>query len=334
MDAQAEQQLVFLDQQHWVALLRRAPGSQAGRVRHSLEQAVREGRVVVPLTAGHYLETWHRARWRSRHALAEVMRDLSGWRTLAPPQRVLRLELERVLGGGVPVLPAEVLGHGVDHAFDSTTGRFRLVSRAWTSDLPVEGQPLVGLDAQLHDVRDMYPENWEWFNLAGPAEDFPLTMFDDTQIELRPEHRRGDEFVSAEREIIGWLAQRGMTNRVREALVTDDLLSMVDDINQCCLRLRHDPDQLRTPGALPTLHRALPSRDVLADLRSLRLENPQFPLEQHDRVDLLGLAVALVYCDVVVTERRWRHFASRLGIRDRFRTIVVSHLDELPALLV
>jgi len=325
--------LLYLDQHHWVALLRSADRRTA-ELAERLQGLVDSGEVVVVLTSGHYLETWHRAKWGSRSALAALMRDVSRLTTLAPIQVVARHEIERALVGGPPVTVTEILGTGVNHAFASATGRFRLVERAWTHECQEEGPAIQEVPGYFVEFQAEHPEAWEWLNLAGPpAADFPLPGFDDSQFEIRPEHRRGDEFVEHERELLDRLSAHGLSARLRDALVLSDIVELLDEINAGCIRARVNPDRLRGGPAMRGFHAALPSRDLLVDLRSLRLQDRNLPLEQHDRTDLLGLAVALVYCDVVVTERRWAHFARRARTYERYGTEVRSRLDDLlPAL--
>lgn len=99
------------------------------------------------------------------------MRDLSGWLTLAPPEVVTRDEVRVAVGRLCDVAPtmASPVGHGVNHAFSSSTGRFRFVESLWTGESG-EGGPVQGIDLLAAQNR---PDAWEWFNLAGPAEDFP-----------------------------------------------------------------------------------------------------------------------------------------------------------------
>lgn len=283
----------------------------------------------MPLTCGHYLETWNRAKWKSRSALAALMRDLSAWKTFAPVQEVGRIEMERALRGEPPPTAHDLLGVGVNHAFDSPTGRFRLLERAWTHDNPSEGASIAGVPGSLLRLRDDHPDAWEWLNLAGPDLDFPLPGIDDSQFEVRPEHRRGDEFVAHERDLMVRVAADGMSGQLRDRLELLDLQGLLEDVEDACPTVRTNGDKLRDEGAARALHRQLPSRAVLVDLRWFRLQDPNLPLEQHDRTDLLGLAVALVYCDIVLTERRWAHFAQRARVHERFGTVVLSRLDNL-----
>jgi hypothetical protein len=330
---QGDTKLIFLDQHHWIALLR-ADGIQSVEILDLLRSTVESGRVVVPLVGGHYLEAWHRPKWQSRSALAALMRDISKWRTLAPPQRIAQLEIERALTGRTPPQSEDFVGTGVNHAFASATGRFRLVERAWSNEHPEEGPEIPGIPGDMQRLQELSPEAWEWLNLAGPEDlDFPLPGFAADQFDIRPEHRRGDEFIADERDLVARLTADGLLHRLRDALVMLDLQELLDDINESCVRLGIDPDVLRSPEALPMFHSALPSRHLLADLRSLRLQDPSLPLEQHDRTDLLGLAATLVYCDVVVTERRWAHFARRAGVKEGHGTTVLGRLADLKPIL-
>lgn len=63
----------------------------------ALSRRVESGSARIVLSAANYLETWHRRDWRSRHALAGVMRDLTAYRTIAPIQRASIAELKRVI---------------------------------------------------------------------------------------------------------------------------------------------------------------------------------------------------------------------------------------------
>lgn len=264
------------------------------------------------------------------------MKELSVWRTLAPPQDVLAEELRVALSGSAPPVPRDkVLGQGVNHAFGSKTGRFRLVERAWTIANPFEGDPVEDEGDAFGWQRTQLdrPEAWEWFSLAGPSENFPIAGFDDSHFEIRPSHRLGDAFIEDERRLVGQLRTNSLWHRLRDRIVTDDIVNNLDAINAEFARQHCPQSILRTKRELQNFHRTLPSRDVLADLRYMRLQDPNLPLEQHDRVDLMGLAVALVYCDVVLTERRWAHLAQRADVAGRFGTSVGRSLRDLELIL-
>jgi hypothetical protein len=47
-----------------------------------------------------------------------------------------------------------------------------------------------------------------------------------------------------------------------------------------------------------------------------------------------ALSGAVVYCDVVITERQWAHHLNKEGVAKLYNTKVVSNLRELPDLLI
>lgn len=197
MNGNSEAQLIYIDQNHWVGLLREDVRGASERLR----AAASSGQAIIPLSATHYLETWHRSQWRSRHVLAAVMQDISGWTTIAPIQAVIQLELHAALTQwfelGDPGT-IDVIGRGVNHAFDCATGRFRVVQTIANPQRPegpgIETPELFKTISQLGDA-------WEWFSLAGPKENFPIAELGGG-IEYRPEHDRGTRWAAWEEAII------------------------------------------------------------------------------------------------------------------------------------
>jgi hypothetical protein len=70
------------------------------------------------------------------------------------------------------------------------------------------------------------------------------------------------------------------------------------------------------------------------ELRLLRQLASQKPWEENDLTDLTALPPAIVYCDVVVTERLWTDIARRTDLSTRFGTTVIRSLEDLPPFLL
>jgi hypothetical protein len=168
----------------------------AERVKNLLIAQRADDTTRVPLSASHCLETWHRRDERSRHELAALMRDVSRYDTLAPVHLMQQAGVEWHMAKlaapdvEVPTPASLLLGRGVNHAFGSPTGHFRVVSSIADDSTP-EGAPADVPQVLLHAART--GESWEWFNLAGSAQ---FLLLDG--IEVRPEHRRGRFDVEAE----------------------------------------------------------------------------------------------------------------------------------------
>ncbi|MYR55466.1 hypothetical protein GTY54_04125 [Streptomyces sp. SID625] len=343
--------IVYLDQNKWVEILKAQKSgtdSPSLAAAATLRKAVQSGSVVVPLAAGHYLETWHRSNWESRHDLARVMRDLSQFSTMAPVHRVQRWEIDLALiyylgfgsGGAEPrEIQKRILGRGVNHAFASPTGRLRLVSSVATDDAP-EGEPLEP-EPQLLDllekVRALPNDAYEWWSIAGNANDSMIHKDWDT----RGQHRIGETYAMQERALSAHLIDiPGREGRLDDLIAAQDLTEISEDVNEAAAEIGLDPlnvygklVQMGGPKAVKGFLRAMPSVAVRYEARRLKHRNHQWPWQQHDHIDLAALSVAVPYADIVVTERQWAHLFKVAKLDHRFNTRVISRLRDLPQIL-
>lgn len=314
----------------WVELARArlGQGHYAGTDTEALlHHLVARGVLLPVLSATNYLEIWHRARWRSRHAVAQVMRDVTGYRSVAPIDWITHREIQRAADTleGRAATPVDPFGSGVRHAFDHPMGRLRLVARVTTPERQ-EGPPLPTPPEWVH-IADEHPDVYEWWSLAGPDEDFPART---DGLDRAPEHRAGSEFARDQQQLRRRIAAHGLpTGRLDEAILverfTADVLPALNDI---CKAERLDPRQLvgSVDGdhpmrqALSAFVRSLPTQDVLVTLLQHKHRNPAARWTQHDRTDVTALAAAVSYCDAVVLDAEWHHHATTARLGDRYRT--------------
>ena len=85
---------------------------------------------------------------------------------------------------------------------------------------------------------------------------------------------------------------------------------------------------------MENLIRLAPTVFVHRELRRLRHEASEKAWEASDLVDLTALSSAIVYCDVVVTERVWTALAARANLGEQFGTAIVRSLDDLKPHLI
>lgn len=327
---------IYLDQSRFVHLLQARMKPSAARLGAldalaALEDAVTTGAAIVPLSVAHYHETWHLHDWRRRHALAELMRDLSDFSALAPIQVVTLQEVQAAFGGRRGL---SVIGRGANYAFASRTGRLVIVDEPGLDALyPSRVEELEGpFVSQLSEIGS---DGWEWFNLAGLPEDFPLTMPEGMRFDFRPEHARGDEWAQHETDLRIWVDGRGLGGQLREILIAEDLRSVLHEINAVAVEMNIDPRAIvgLNWDQQCAFHESLPTRSTLVDLTYYRLSERQYKPHQHDRLDLLAHSVAFAYCDIVVTERRLADLARKAKVGARFGTQVIHDLAELPGVI-
>lgn len=74
---------------------------------------------------------------------------------------------------------------------------------------------------------------------------------------------------------------------------------------------------------------AMPSRWVEMRLKQARQANPQKEWSGNDLNDVTALAIAVPYCDIVVTEKSWAAMLTDAKIPARFGHTVTASLDDL-----
>jgi hypothetical protein len=332
--------IVFMDQFAWVRLARQrnAFGDPDWQKFKELRD---EGSVTFVISAAHYLETWHRRDPVSRQNLAAAMRDLSDYRCISPVQRITDLEIECFLlrnfqsrnSNDSPINPADkIFGRGVAHAFDSPTGRLRLVERLH-SDESEEG-PLASyedVERAKQLIARIPNEQYEWWSLAAPEEDTSTLG-----LEFRSEHRTGSEFVASQEAKASWFkanpAEFRRVDHYVAAEITRGLLESVNDIAE-----RHGIDAMEIaywlvgqgPGNVKAWINQLPSTECQFHLEAAKMRNPEWKWEQHDYTDIASISGALPYVDVMVIEKPWAHVVRTAKLDHKYGTRVTTNIAGL-----
>lgn len=325
--------LVFFDMNVWLAM---AKGIAAGDSRWQaiLDKAhkiVAGGTARILLCSCSYLELWHRRDRASREGVGRLMRDLTDYATFAQIEAIRSMEVDafvsRHVGRPRAITATDLVGHGACHAFGSPFGRFRFVESIASSDgTTPEGRPAPAPESWLALKRES-PE-WEWFNLVGTQE-----VLEVDGLERTPQHRIGNSRVEDELHLRQLVAtQTWARARIRDLVITEEIKALTDVINQACWEANIDPYGLflehpafdTPPEAMRAFVDGLPSVDTLVTLRECKHRDLTHEWHQHDQSDLLSLAVAVPYADVVVTERRWAHLCRMSGLSAKYGTQVVS----------
>jgi hypothetical protein len=328
--------VVFFDMNVWVEMAKGlAVGDDAWRHRfNQLKSMVDGNRIRIVLSLSNYLELWHRGTQASREDIGRLMRDLTNYATFAPVEAVRKLEVDalvrRHVGQQLWISIDEVLGEGVSHAFGSRFGRFRFVESLASADgATSEGRAVPAPDSWLE--LDLEGPKWEWLNLVGTQE-----ILERDGLERAPQHRLGTARVEAEVRIRNLVASGDLSRaRLRDLIITDEIGTLTDSINQSCWEARAQPHGLfmENPSfdspaeGMRAFVNGLPSVDALATLREWKHRDLNHQWDQHDLADLLSLAVAVPYADTIVTERRWAHLCDASGLARKYATRICALRD-------
>ncbi len=321
---------VYLDQNKWIDLARAAKGEASGaRFRDVLDltrASVAAGTVSFPLDISRYVETAKRGSWQSRQELVETMAELSLLHAIAPASVILPAEIDAALYRrfGLPVVPriAQVFGQGITHAAGGgirTDGRLEL-----PPGLPAPPGYLAQAEAAMQATL-------EYCMLLGPSPEMEASP--ELQA-IKAAMTQDVEYARGQTDLAAQLIEHGFSKKEKldRAMLATELRDILPPVLEALHRAELDPDRfMDTLGrdGLTAFIRDLPTRSVTLDLRRDKHAQGQQPWEPNDLNDIVGLPIAAVYCDVVVTERQWINRMRRARIEQRFGTRLVADLTEL-----
>lgn len=336
--------VVFLDQHVWVALARdRGPDAAVvpGSLESRLQNLVNADKLWLPLSAQNYLELWNRREDSSRADVASVMRDLSKYLTILALDKVQEIELSLGLGawkaGHRPTsvfAPAtSVFGRGANHAFNSETGRLRLVESIHTPTSP-EGPSVRADKTLLALIGALPPREWEWLNLVGFD-----NLHDFVGMEVTPEHRKGDDYVAIQNEarrLVMRVGGRPGFSGERSLLLRYLAGAQLDDWGE----------EIVAAWGIPLLSRlfqspedgldfvaSIPTADVRMTLEHTGHRNLGYQFKQHDKGDIYSISQAMPYCDAIFPDKHWGQAARGAHLDRRYNTKVLRSVAEFSAYL-
>lgn len=258
----------------------------AVRALKNISKAIREEKVILPLSAIHYMETARISNAGRKLRLGNVMWSLSKGHTLASYRNIIVNECEIALSryfDNVNIRPFKLLGKGIEHAFGEVFLRKysreieALIERSFLTGESPDG----GKGPEYHRVK--YKEQF-----CQHLRELPM---------LKKELPR---------------------NKWDDALYALAMADIVEPLKEVMINSNVSPDQFGKleKGELRSLVDAMPSRSVDVHLHRQILKNPKLSPKSGDLEDWAGLGVAVQYCDLVIGEK---HFLN-LVQRDKFRT--------------
>jgi dienelactone hydrolase len=315
---------IYLDQNKWVDLGRayhgRPNGAKFAKALATAERAVEAEAAFFPLSVTHYEETGMVTDFGRRDRLAEVMEALSHFTTIASQLRVVPVELERALHRrlGRPAKPGELVlyGFGAAHAFDDEGLAYR-------------------------PPRELPPEIQEQFVAVARAAGLDVVLERALLRSLgldaatRTAARAADQqFLNSRATAQGVLKSHGAASgsALRDGVFGMVLAEIWEPLVKALSEARITLDDFFANVSLGDFVLDLPSRRVIAELQRVQHAGGA-PFKRGDLNDLGFLAVAVAYCDVVITENQWAHVIRQAKLDQLFDTVVTDDVTELPDIL-
>jgi len=285
------------------------------------------GIVEFPLSPVHYLELPDRTDPKRAH-VSTLMYELSRCLTMIGPNQYLLLaEVEQTLKQfvGKPEAPAEVevFGYGYEHTqgVDLLHG-FLCSEDEWRR----RGRPEASRPRSDREAFELIQRSFLDGTLGFETTNYTKSAFE----------RHSQGFAQSEAAMSERLQKLVGRHRWPDGLLLrefQDLIPvLIPALAHAGLSLDGFVDE--GPEFVRAFIEAVPTVAACLKLRQLQHANPQRAWESNDNADVHALAMAAVYCDVVVAEGHWAHMMRRGGLDARHGTVVLDSISDLAVQLV
>jgi len=333
---------VYFDLNHWIGLAKALTGHPQGKdflgVLDACRAALFQGTAAFVLSGTIYAEMLKIKDPAQRLDLAHVMEELTDFSTLISREVVMECEISAMLDP-VAKLPSPLpnvplVGRGVRHAYGLSSGIG--IVNASGEDASDEFHAELG-DAPFERTMEEMFVKAERSMLRGPSdqeEDQALRA-----IGYLPEGPRGVMENRAEQE-------RNFKTRLdadphwRRGRLRD-LVSYREleiEFQHMLPRALHErglvlEDLIMDDESARVFVCSMPTTKVAIEIKTAWHRNGQRNWTVNDIDDIDAMALAVPYCDVVVTEKACRHILTVAGLPERMGTAILDKLSELPRVL-
>lgn len=284
--------------------------------------------------AVHYFETTKRVRQDSRWDLAAAMAELSRMHTIAGANTLIPQEVDAVAAriyrdqidpNAPDPSPIEPFGVDAAHALGAPPGTF--AGQFSFEELRAAGMP----EDMLTLVRRGLVDATELAVLARTESSEQARKIAEQTREQMGEVDQ--KFADHQRAFAEHVKDNRLTHRRDEGLSRFDLADIRELILRACVARGFvlTPEQFGDTETVERLLKEVPSKWAV---RRVRHRNVQQSWTASDLNDINALSGAVVYCDIVVTERQWAHHLNKEGLPQLHGTTVISDLKDLTGLLV
>lgn len=156
----------------------------------------------------------------------------------------------------------------------------------------------------------------------------------DPRAALRAATQYAIDQENARRERIRQKWNKG--DRAKRLFTADGFTDNFEVLDGILRRERIDAQRVYGLGrdGMDELMRGIPTLYASVEFQRNRHVSSQRRIEPSDAGDRLAIPPALVYCDIVVTERQHAAGMRKLKLDEHFETVVINDLNELPQHLV
>lgn len=315
--------IIYLDQNMWILLAREYYGIESDsiikKVLCKLENNVKSGNIILPLSFHHIDETIKRGNVRSRMQLANLMIDLSRNIFIAPHMTVIEAEIRNAILRRIGRNPIDLknlaFGKGVHYSLGVEAKLYRK---------PGTTGPNLG-DQKKKEIM-------EYVN--SPDEFLRIISDQSFRKVIGSIHKQYDEAIEKmEKNRIKAQSIKDNNFRYRVAIV-NFLLEYIGPILYAILKEENLTftkilNKNMKREEMNRFFQDIPSAYCSFILTNRRDSNIQRQIHPHDISDIGFLSMVIPYCNIVVTESMWSTIGAQTNLDRLYQTKILSSVTDL-----
>ena len=329
---------IYLDHLHWIHLAQAHTGHRNGERYKEVYQYLLEmrvaGKVVCPLSLTHYMELSATGSYRQRTDVATVMATLSGFRTIASTSVLRRAEIEQALSKrfGKPENPMQPQPFGLG-VFFAANGENRMMKIRGSDSILESLAAKVGGIEKIKELEREFTSMAEFEVLRGPHESQVQELRDRYGYAPEAAEEVARKRAAQEEELAQQLIAKPSLRKKLDNIVTARYLSweLSEPLILALTKVGMTIDDFLEQGAegITQFVHDIPTADVLVAFTKANLKNLNRTWKKNDVHDMDALAVAIPYCNVVVTEKHAYTQMFNAGMEQKYKTKLFRKVEDL-----
>lgn len=320
-DAKADfPKCLYLDQNKWIDLGRahydREGGEPFKAALAAVQEAVGSGKLVVPMSGVHVMETMAPNDEGRRRRLAEFMVDVSKNNAILPHMSVRGLEVLQAVVRKLGAPPVASIRSGIVRPGLSFA---------------------LGAEPTITAPEALKPE---LLALMNSAETSVRILVDAGDRALVAEGRAEDQAFTKTLEETRRRAVADLDDEMRHRIELAELFTkgepateLVGALRALGLRPAEFAAKFASPAEWMAFFHDVPTVDIFVTLGLARDKDLARPIHRNDLKDMAFLSVAVPYANILVVERFWGSVVTRAKLDQKYGTVVISDAKELPDVL-
>lgn len=311
---------IYLDQNKWIDLARAYHGREDGKIFKDVQLKIFEksnnGEWKFPLSVAHHIETMSALNRERRTRLASVMSIVSKNCSIQPYINLEYDELRNAIKN-LYSLPLE-----------------NLIPKAIQDDYFAA----IGLDSSLFNITSANPIVKkiveEFLKNESLFEKINNLDFDENTLDfVRNSNQESSEFIKnieQDRQKFLKIPEEHQLNLHIYEYFNAKLIPYLPKIMKELNLTREElANKLSQENRAMEICYAIPTLDTRARLSYRNIRDTGRPIDKNDSIDEAFLCMAIPYCDIVVTENKWTHYAKQEKLDQKYNTKIFDSLNEL-----